>query len=357
VNTIAKLRPASLTLKIATRPCGVKSIADLNREQIQRPRDYEVVPLDYDVHSSKYSDLLRKIAAKRLMADGYAVTDLAILLECAPRYHPSDEDKVTAALKRMLLSDGLSDKEIEVKWKEKLHQFEEALIFRTCKTSRQPRTYAGLNDFVSLSSGIISNFLELCKTAFYLAEGEGVRVKRGDKIPWEIQNRAIYYVSKSSFDYISRNVEEVGPRLSRMIQDLADIFRAKLLNHGSEPEAARLKIADPENIETDECQLLRATMQEAMKWSIVHSPGSAMSYLPKHSTETRSTDFYLNRILSPILRISHRPRWGTRFHARDLRSLLAEDTRTATRKALLNRHAKPDASKGRPLLNEEEGFS
>ena len=41
-------------------------------------------------------------------------------------------------------------------------------------------------------------------------------------------------------------------------------------------------------------------------------PVKRAHYFPKHKSETRSDDYYLNRILAPILRVIA-PRWRTHF--------------------------------------------
>ena len=84
VNTLAKLRPLSLSLKVAMRALGVKSVVDLQGEPIQRPRDYHVVELDYDPSDAGYRRLLFDIASKRLEEEGFHTTDIVELLASLP---------------------------------------------------------------------------------------------------------------------------------------------------------------------------------------------------------------------------------------------------------------------------------
>jgi len=338
VNTLAKLRPTTLTVKIATRAFGVKSVTDLQGEPIQRPRDYQVVTLDYDVRDKQYAALLLEIGRKRLIAERFENTDLRQLLLKPPEYHPVGQTAVESALELFLQSRGkdrgnLSEKE----WNEWIHRFGEAMVFRL-STTRQPRTYAGFEDFVHLSSGIISNFLELCKMAFYMADGEGVDLRSGEPVPYDVQNRAVYHTSQAAFDWIARNIENTGPAISRLVFDLADVFREKLQTHSSEPEAARIVIEDPARLDAGH-DLLRAVLEDAVRWSVLHAPGQANAYFPKHASEPRSTDYYVSRVLAPILRISPRPRWRTYFSAAELAGLLDESTRNATRTRLMRKHA------------------
>lgn len=339
VNTLAKLRPLSLSLKVATRALGVKSVVDLQGEPIQRPRDYHVVELDYDPNDARYRQLLFDIASKRLEAEGFSTTDVNDLLQQAPRYHPSNEDDILKALDTLLQHSGkrLADLDTQAQ-REKMHHWSVALVFRLCRDRRQPFTYAGFDDFVDLSSGIISSFLEFCKLAFYLAQAEGVNVRAGTAISWSIQNEAVYTASRAYFDYIERNVPDTGAAISRIVLDLADIFREKLMHHGSEPEAARLIVRDPGTLDGDEFKRLAAVLDDAVRWSVFHAVGQASAYFPKHKTEVRSDDYLLNRVLAPILRISPRPRWSCRFAAKELAALAEQDTRSASRNSLRQKH-------------------
>ena len=339
----------------------MKSVTDLQGEPIQRPRNYQVIALDYSVRDKQYSELLLEIGRKRLSSEGFAETDLRKLLPRAPDYHPSTRDEIETALREYLITCGTDPQELDAgKFKECMHLFDEAMVFRVSKLSRsrQPRTYAGFDDLVHLSSGIISNFLELCKMALYMAEGEGFDVRSGEPVPFEVQSRAVYLTSQASLDWIARNIENTGPAISRLILDLADIFREKLLKRTSEPEAARIVITDPARL--DENKALSALLDDGVRWSVLHACGQASAYFPKHKSETRSDDYYLNRILAPILRLSSRPRWRTNFSTLDLARLLDESTRNETRRNLMKRHAgqrRKRATSGRHLfLDDLEGL-
>ncbi len=354
VNTLAKLRPFSLTLKLATRSLGIKSIRDLQGEQIQHPRDYHLVLLDYDVQRADYRELLVDIAGKRLEAERFTVTDISALLPGAPQYHPSSQEKVTAMLNEILRSrtvspDQLSDQES----KEQLHHWATAAVFRSSDHRRRPFTYAGLGDFVELSSGTVSTFLELCKMAFYLAQAEGVNVRSGAPIPWSIQNKAVYHVSTASLNQIARNIENTGPAISRLILDLADVFREKLLHHHSEPEAARLVLKDPSALDQPQHKLLAAVLDDAVRWGVLHAARATNAYFPKHRTDVRSDDYLLNRTLAPALRLSPRPRWRTEFRSAELTGLLALSTRVKERNALRKKHGA--ANRDAPLFGAKGG--
>ena len=354
VNTLAKLRPLSMAIKVATRALGVKSIRDLQGEAIQVPRDYHLVLLDYEIGNARYRELLVDIANRRLQSEGFAVPDIVKLLPSPPKYHPSTAEEVEAALEKMLAGDGKPRSSLsEEAWKEYMHQWDRAMVFRLNADARRPYTYGGMNDLVDLSSGIISNFLELCKMAFYLAEGEGVDVRNGEPIPWHIQNEAIYNVSAASVNQIARNIEDRGPAISRLVLDLADIFRAKLHKHPSEPEAARLVITDPGSLENSVFGDVAHVLCDTVRWSVIHDVGPASAYFPKHRADVRSADYLLNRILAPTLRLSPRPRWRTSLRVADLAGLLSDQTRSQKRRALVEKHSRSRREESGPTLLEQ----
>lgn len=338
VNTIAKLRPFSLTLKVATRALGVRSLVDLQAEPIQTPRDYRMLDLDYNVKDAKYRRLLLEISRKRLEAEGFRVTDIGQLLERAPAYHPVAAGDMEKALEQHAISTGRSRGDMsDAQWSEFQHKWGEAFIFRL-STAREPRTYAGFDEFVSLSSGIVSTFLEMCKMAFYLAEGQNVDVRAGSPIPWDTQNRAVYAASKAYLDSIPRNIEKTGPVIQRLVLDIGEILRERLLSHTGEPVAGVLVLKDLSALEKVAFAQLAAVLDDGVRWSVFHTSGQAKAYVPRHRGTPPSSDYFLNRVLSPVLRISQRRRWRTEFVADELRSLIAPKTREATRKALIEKH-------------------
>jgi hypothetical protein len=274
-----------------------------------------------------------------LEAAGFAQTDIATILEPAPPYHPSSVSEVDRELRRIAKEMGKNpDALSEADWREVRHQWEYALVFRLSTSKRKPRTYAGFSDFVLLSSGIISNFLELCKLAFYRAQGEGCDIASGHPIPWAIQNDAVYDTSRAYFDGIGRNIEETGPAIAQWVLDLADIFRGKLLSHSSEPEAARIMLRNPEALPEPANAPLSRILEDATRWSVLHTQSQASAYFPKHKSDVRSNDYYFNRILCPILRLSPRPRWPTVFDVEELCALRCASTRAHTRNTLVKKH-------------------
>jgi hypothetical protein len=339
VNTITKLRPDSLTLKLATRSLGVKSRIDLQGEPIQSPRDYEMVQLDYDAHSKEYRDLLFEICEKRLEAESYNEKDIEKLLPPAEPYIELGEEVVSGIAKKMLedkRKPGQS-KLTEEDLNECVHKMGLAIIYRNRQGYKYPKIYAGAKDFATCSSGIISNFLELCKMAFYLAESSDQNVQDGIPIDIQTQNEAVYLVSKANIDWVPRNIPYTGPALFDLLLDLGDIFKGKLLYHMSEPEAARVAIKDPKQLEEAQYEEFVQILNDGLKWSVFQDTGAASAYLPKHKFDVRSSEFTLNRIFAPKLQISPRSRWRTNFSVEDLAGLCDPQLHSQKKKEIMKR--------------------
>ena len=359
INTMTKLRPDSLTLKLATRSLGVKSRIDLQGEPIQSPRDYRVVPLDYNPRSADYRTLLMEISEKRLSSEGYKVTNLKDLMPSAKAFIELGENgkEIVQKIVTDIIIKKTGNPEEQITddcLKDYMHRLGVAQIYRLRKGHKRPKTFAGFSDYVFCSSGIISNFLELCRLAFYLAESSGQDIRKGDPIDIETQNEAVYIVSEANFDWISKNIPASGPTLSNLIYDFSDIIKEKLYKHMSEPEAARIVIKDPEKLTCPIFEDLIQILDDGMKWSVFQDMGASNAYYPKHKTDVRTTDFILNRIYAPHLRISPNMRWRTQLSVNDLSGLTHPTTRRKKRNLIISRINKKfkAKTKNEPLLFE-----
>lgn len=353
VNTIVKRRPKALTLKVAMRVRGLKSRSALNGEPIQIPRDYHVESLDLDPESKGYRDLLYEISERRLRAEDFAVISIQDLL---PREVPFVELGGAGKVEELVASHyegrGFSWEDMTPKDRtDRIGKIATALVFRERPSSHEPRFYSGFETLASLSSGIVSSFLELCRTSLYFAEAEGINIKSGQPIPPEVQNRAVYNASRSRLDVIPRNIEVTGPKINRLIRNLADVFREKLLYHPTEPEAARIGITNPALLEFDKYDDLWDVIEDAVRWSVFHELGSA-GYEGRRRSISKTDEFVLNRMLAPVLRISHRARWRTLFKVEELNGLLQSETVDSVKALLLSKHSGRDLPSGPSLFDD-----
>ena len=355
VNTIVKLRPQSLTMKVATRARGVKSEVDLNGEPIQIPRDYSVLPLDYDPDSAQYATLLSRICERRLRSESYAETNVRALLPSGERFQElGGINEVEKQVAEIYTERGWRWTEVaEEKRRDAIEKTATALVFRNRQSAARPRHYSGFSTFATLSSGIVSSFLELCKTSLYLAEADGINVPSGTAVPPDTQNEAVYIASRTHLDLIPRNIPRTGAAINRLVRNLADVFREKLLSHNSEPEAARVVITDPARLNAPEYEDVGRVLEDAVRWSIFHEEASA-AYLARHRSVQRPEEFVFNRLLIPVLKISHRYRWRTLFTADELAGLIDDRLVDDTKRKLVEKHSGRGLPTGPGLFDEVE---
>ena len=200
--------------------------------------------------------------------------------------------------------------------------------------SGKRKSFAGFDQFVLLSSGVASNFIELCKYTFFFALSEELPLKEKTQIPEPVQNDAVYLVSQRLRDTIDGNVQHVGPHLLQLINDLGAILRTRLLHHPSEPEANRIAINNFNSLKKKEYKLLSQVLAGAITWSIFHLEGTGKSFKPKNIYSLPSVNLVINRVLCPALEISPRARWRVQFKLDDLNDLLKENMRESTFKRL-----------------------
>ena len=173
------------------------------------------------------------------------------------------------------------------------HRFENAAVFRLLHQKRGSRKqFAGFDDLVALSSGIIRLFLELAGLSYHFAVQEGNDVKGGKPIGRDHQTSAAYALSNYYLSTIRSNVATVGPQLQQLVIDLGDIFRAKLLKHNSEPEGSRLAVHDPHRLGESPSRGARTILTEAISHSIFQTPSSRGGMRPKHPVRHSTSGVY-----------------------------------------------------------------
>lgn len=179
-----------------------------------------------------------------------------------------------------------------------------SLMLLLCSIYKKRKKYYSFNTFVFLSSGIIGNFIELCRTSFAVAGwGDNDKLLQEGKISKEDQATAAIEVSTIAKRQISR-IEDYGGELSLFVENLGNIFREYHLD---------FKIRYPEtnqftsNIESIQNKELQNAMRAAIKWSVIMQKPKMQRSAP---SENLGELYTLNRIFSPIFQISYRTRGG-----------------------------------------------
>lgn len=354
----------NFTVKVASKFEGMYTNMTQQGQPLQDGQDYFSLELDYDLFDDnkkeQYQCLLSKICRNLLTVEGYKEKDIKKILEEPKLELP--REVIDEEIKNIREAAGLKFSQEELP--EYRNKLEVAAIFRLLRKREKvegrksrKKIYAGFETYTYLSSGIIRIFLNLVGMAFYKAEDAGIDVKNGGKIPIDHQTWASYVVSKVWLEKIPANLEMYGEIMYQLIVDLGDIFRERLIHHPTEPETLTIRILDPLNLNSSGA--LSNLLSHGVKESIMYERKETSSMKPKQSTRPQPKEYVLNRIYSPTLEISYRPRWprGSEFTVSELISLLDPTKRENTKRKLQQKqhdNEKTDKEKMQSLLEYME---
>jgi hypothetical protein len=342
VNTLVKSGPPSFSVKIA-RKVGTQRRSQTSLGQdLQDIHDYNQIPLVYPVEDAaefrKYLSLLDSIVRNLLTSQGVHGQGLEDLLPIDNQLEVEPErleEEVLALLKtdREAL-DGMTT----TLRNERMSYYREAAIFRIVygkRGARGEKRYSGVEQLALISSGVIRWFQEILGMAYHLEYGLDPPQPKIVLSP-EAQTRAVHIVSDYNLASLGRNVEMHGEQLRYFLLDIGDCLRHKLLNHSSEPEAGRVSIVNPEQLQTDSFNDLAMLLKVAEREGVLQTFGARLGMRPKHG-EPQPVEFGIARIYAPVLQFSPRFRWRTPFLCSELRGLLDPNARQSTKSKLMRK--------------------
>lgn len=330
INRLIKGR--KITFRIASKIDGIKTLEYAKSKKLDEIHDYQIIPLHFDVSKEKrtpYRNLAREIFSNRLnLYEEFKEKNPEKLL---PLPTLSDEGlteeevhselrKIRANLKRK--------KEIEDPekyWRYFKGHYREAVIYRLLRNKGKEKLYAGFDEYIALSSGIVRLFILLCREAFSLAHQNQVKIEEGQPIDVLTQSKAAREISRIELTItIPRNVSTVyGQKLARLILDIGSILRARL-HFSTQPQANRIEIIDSEKFELEEYRIPRELIQSGLDLPVFLSE---VSFKPRDIKYPMPQTFSLNWIFAPLLEIPPEERWRTELRARELKDLCSTETR------------------------------
>ncbi len=357
VNSYVKLGPPDASVKIAKKIGTADTSGTMTGQELQEIHDYTRVPLIYDVEDreqqSAYTQLLTHIVANILRNEGIAFSDMKHLLPMDAADEVGGEElKATVAKLCKVTLKQFQNWSLE-KQQEKLTYYGEAATYRLLYGARgrhKPKHFSGFNQLAFLSSGVIRYFQEFLGVAYHLTFSSGETPPSPLLLPCKKQSDAVHFVSQHNLTTLSRNVEADGETLKYFLLDLGDCLRFKLLNHTSEPEAARLTIADPELLESKTYDPLRRILTVGAKEGVFQTKEGRPAFKPKHSSDPQPSEFNICRVYAPVLQISPRQRWRTKVHCKDLLKLLSPEHRAQAKKQLMAAMSKAYSEGAQPGL-------
>ncbi|HEY0090297.1 MAG TPA: hypothetical protein VGB37_15720, partial [Candidatus Lokiarchaeia archaeon] len=197
-----------------------------------------------------------------------------------------------------------------------------SLMFLLAHYYREQKLYYSFNTFCYLSSGIVGNFIELCRKTFLYANFEDPdNLINNGTINSVLQNKATKDIAQTELQMISR-IPRYGGYIYRFILNLGNIFRQyhidPLIKY---PENNQFSV-NYNSIKDDE---IKNAFRFALRWSVIQKKPNPQ----KLSSEKNKRDvFTISRILTPIFEISYRTRGGyslENYNEKDISTLMREE--------------------------------
>ena len=335
VNTLLKLGPPHISVKIAKKLASGDVPATTTGQELQEIHDYTRVPLVYNLDEPPerraYEELLRSMASNMISLERTQSLDMDVLL---PRFTSPEVDRSlclaqVAQLTKMTVPEFRSLP--KAKQREKITYYGHAAVYRVLlgKPGRhREKRFAGFSDLALLGSGVIRYFQEFLSVGYHLTYGSTPPAESDHlTVPASEQSRAVHIVSRHNLTTLSRNVERYGEDLKYFLLDLGDCLRHKLLRHTSEPEAARLTIENPEKLNDVATEALRRILAIGEREGVFQTKEGLPAFKPKHGSDPQPTEFNVCRVYAPVLQVSPRLRWRTTVKCEHLQALLEPDRR------------------------------
>ncbi|MHA1999880.1 MAG: ORC-CDC6 family AAA ATPase [Promethearchaeota archaeon] len=334
--------------KITSKFEGIYTHYTLQGQPLQFGQDCPIpIELDYNLldHSkqSHYKKFLKKICKNLMEIEGWDKTEITEIL---PNFTELEVEQslIDDLIKKIRIQSKLGY--VQEKMPKYREQLQNSAIYRLLKTRNIPRPYgklkifAGFNTFTLLSSGIIRIFMNLVAMSVYKAIESGIEIGKGNPIPIEIQSSAVYVVSRGWLEKIPENYDfkEYGIKIYQLILDIGLILRERLLNHATEPETLCFTLTNPSNLNLRSNNKINEILCYAARESILYCRKQSSTIIPKSKGESKPKEFILNRIFSPVLRISHRTQWSrNHMSIEELKTLLDDESRQQTLKTIIAR--------------------
>jgi hypothetical protein len=184
-----------------------------------------------------------------------------------------------------------------------IDKYKLSLMFLLCSIYKKPKKYYSFNTFAFLSSGIVGNFIELCRRTFAIAGWEDEELITSGRVSNTFQSQAARDFATDQLHQISR-IEDYGGQISRFVKNIGNIFRDYHLDPKIRyPETNQFAM----DIDSIPDRKVSAAIKAAIKWSVIQRKPNLQSKNPGEHLEDLYT---INRIFAPTFQISYRTRGG-----------------------------------------------
>lgn len=358
INKIIRTR--TLPLRIASKINGIKTLEYAKGRELNEIHDYDpIIPLHFDISNEKsgaYKRLLQQIFIKRMKLYGhYKIKDpKKILISPTLVDEKISEEDLSNELKN--IHESLKRKysqDADDYWRNFKGHYREAAIYRILREKgRSDKLYAGFDEYSNLSSGIVRQFILLCRDAFSIAHYNGIQIENGVPIPLKMQSDTAKSLAKTLlYDEQSKNISsEYGNRLIGLIEDFGRILQAKLY-WSTEPQSNKIEIVGGQKFYDEEYTIPKEIIESGLKMPHLIS---ATAFKPKHPEYSKSFTFSINGIFAPHLSIPTEKRWTTSMRIEELKNLCSNDKREITLQQII-KDIKGKQRKTRGKIKLEKG--
>ena len=385
VNTLIKRSDKRIVYSVGVKPKGIKTYETLaNQEFLQKTHDYQYYNLDAII-ADGYSEMLESICKKRLHMyfqeenlSNYS-EDIVFYLgnysfdEELSRFDNKQHPKFYSRLKEIIKEESKNEQYIKElcddaepfdarlhlalllrdkrykpsienlckgyedykkgkktkdgeKYAEWRHNAQNGVVFLLAKDYSKPKWYYGFDTFVSLSSGIVRLFLELCEQAFSIAMQNGYKWEDKERISPEIQTRAANYVSRKQIMELETYAEH-GRQMLIFTTAIGRLFRELHRNDNAtlgEPEPNHFAVSSFEKKD----DLLEEGLKNAVRYSVLQELPQTKE---KEAIHTNAVDYHLNKIFAPYFGISYHKKRKLDLDSSFLLELFSEDNDRAVK--------------------------
>lgn len=297
LNTWVANRDQSVVcFKISAHINEYKTFLTQSGGLIEQPHDYSEIDTDelYTHSKGDYSKKVRLIAERRIGKCNLK-TNIDELLQPSP-----NEEKLFEKI-RAETSKEWEQKNCPGRKQDFITRYAKARLFQELKARKQRKSYAGFENLVHISSGIVRDFLEPCYLMFDRLVEKGYDPQTITSIPPAIQNEVIFRYSEDFLVMRFAKIKKELPpeqwtnvsKLATLIESLGRLFYERL----HDPEAR-------------EARLFSFTVNGALSNSLEEVLNLGLRYryfqLRTYSTKEgggRMNWYILNRLLCPVYKL------------------------------------------------------
>jgi len=286
-----------ICLKVSSRREGYLSFTTRDGVEIEEPHDYSTVDVD-ELYTQSKSDYARKvglIANLRLTLSDVPTKEVGEFLPPDP-YQEDLLSEVRKQTAKEWVEAGEPGRQSDF-----VARYAVARLFQRLSKAKQRRNYAGFDNVVHLSSGIVRDFLEPCYLMFGKLLDQGQQPRQIDHIPPVMQDAVLFQYSEELLVHRFTAIRQSSPperwddvkALETLIGSLGKLFYERL--HDPEAREARLFSFTVRGQVADD-------LEAVLQLGVHHRYFQLRSYSTKEGGG-REKWYILNRRLCPVFNL------------------------------------------------------